>query len=889
MKNLLSKIWIPTLLLGIAAVQSFGIDASRAGRISGMADTLGVSHVPDGIQISEADTITPPDSLRYTDSIRYRYFAELKDSLTRVRTRDSLSAAGDTLQLHLLDSLYRKDSTEIAVRDSIAWFNALPRKEKKKVLYEREMPKKMARMDSILARKDSIRAAKDSIIEVTPRILETYAVPDSMQYKRLITWTHDRYFNNIGLHRQDTSYNYHFYDYPFLKEDVNATYLGVIGSPVQTFDFFKRKDTENAIFYSPYGTYSYSPESLPMYNTKTPYTELAYWGTLFANTEKEESEIKILTTQNILPELNVTLEYHRFGGNGILKREDTDNRTFVASTNYLGKRYLMHAGYIYNKIEKSENGGIVDNTWIRDTTVDAREIDIHLTDASNRVKKNTVFLDQSYRIPFSFIHNLGGRKEKKAERARRDSIMASGDSTAISALLIADEEKAAAEASEPDTLDTDITTAFIGHSSEYSVFTRMYKDNIGLTDEAGRNFYNDRFYINPTASADSQRVMKLENRVYLRLQPWKDDGIVSKIDVGVGDKLLNHYDFNSTGNYISKGGNVIRNSAYLYAGAQGQLKKFMKWNATGRYTFLGAEINDFGIDANLMFNIFPFRKDKKSPITFEAHFETGLTEPDYYQQLYRSNHYSWNNSFTKTSVTKAEASLSIPRWKLYASFGYALLSNNIYYDTEGIVRQNTTPMSIMTASLIKNFRLWHFHFDHRALFQISSNQDVLPLPTLALNFRYYFQFNVVKNVMQMQLGADATYNTKWYAPAYSPALGLFHNQNEEKYGNCPYIDVFVNIQWKRACIFVKWVNAGMGWPNESADYFSAHHHIRPQQTFKFGIFWPFYIQPGKNSRVGGASAAGTGGRGTSSGSGSSFGSGFGRNGGMSEAGTLQRR
>ena len=129
---------------------------------------------------------------------------------------------------------------------------------------------------------------------------------------------------------------------------------------------------------------------------------------------------------------------------------------------------------------------------------------------------------------------------------------------------------------------------------------------------------------------------------------------------------------------------------------------------------------------------------------------------------------------------------------------------------------------------------------------------------LSLNFRYYFQFDVVKKVMQMQLGTDARYNTRWYAPGYNPAVGVFHNQNEELYGNCPIFDVFVNIQWKRACIFIKVLNLGLGKPSQNADYFSAHHYINPQRVIKVGIFWPFYIQPGKNASVGGGSSGGTG-------------------------------
>ena len=926
MRSVISKIWIPAVLVGMAAVQSFGIDAGRAAGSSGYShfrdsisgtgtdsliidsaamdsialgsaasysvttdsvttdsaasDSTALEMIP---QLTARDTIFAPDSLRETDPLRYRYYVELRDSLTRLSTRDSLRAAGDSLELHRLDSLIFKDSSETAYRDSIAWFNSLSRKERKKYLAELELPKLMARADSILNAKDSIRARRDSIIAATPRILETYAVPDSMQYKRLIMWTHDRYFNNVNLQPQDTSYNYHFNDYPFMKTDVNATYLGVIGSPAETYNFFRREEEENAIFYTPYRTYNYSPKNLPMFNTKTPYTELAYWGTLFANSEKEETDIKILTTQNILPELNLTLEYHRFGSNGMLQNEDTDNRTFVAATNYLGKRYLMHAGYIYNKIERGENGGIVDNMWIRDTTVDAREINVHLTDARNKIKKNTIFLDQSYRIPFDFIYNIGKgkRKERKAQQARRDSIYATGDSTAIANLLKEEADRAAAEeqarAAAADSIDKSLTTAFIGHSSEYSAFTKYYTDNIGLSDMTGRDFYNNSFYMNPTSSADSMRVMKFENRIYLRLQPWSDQGIVSKLDVGLGDKLLNYYDITATNDFLKKGKNIVRNSVYLYAGAQGQYKKYLNWDAMGRYTFLGAEINDFLVSANASVNFYPFRRDRNSPLSLKAHFETSLREPDYYQEHMHTNHHWWDNDFGKISVTKVQAGISIPRWKFDAGFGYSLLGNNIYYDNMGIARQNGTPMSVMTVHAMKNFRLWKFHFDNMALFQVSSNQDVLPLPMLALNLRYYFQFDVVKKVMQMQIGANATFTTKWHAPAYSPDTGLFHNQNDELYGNSPYIDVFVNIQWKRACIFVKAVNLGMGWPDNAVDYFSADGYIRPQRAIKFGIFWPFYVQSKKNSSVSGSTTSRDGGR-------SNAGSGLGGFGGFGGAG-----
>ena len=890
MKNLMAKIWIPTLLVALAALQAFGIDIKRAVSYREAEDTLAIVSTTDSsehltqtdsliltddsltnkLALSARDTIKAPDSLRYTDPFFYRYYVAVKDSTTRAFVRDSLITAGDTLEALRLDSLYIKDSTEMAIAKHNAWYASLSRRERKKYDAEQKLPELIAAANRKMAIKDSIRAYKDSVIENTPRILETFAFPDSMQYKRIVTWKHDRDFHDLVELRDqspDSSFNYNFHDYPFYRQDVNATWLGVSGSPVQLYDYFKREEEDNAIFYAPYQMWSYTPENLPKYNTKTTYTELDYYGTLFANKEKEESNIKVLTTQNITPELNIMLQYTRFGSNGMLKREDVNNRNAVMAANYTGKNYLMHAGYIYNRVKKSENGGIMDLTWIRDTTVDAREIGVYLKDASNDIKRNTLFLDQSYRIPFSFLD-----KEVRAEKRLRkkedftlDSLITVGDTAAIAAYRQEiDKRRTLQEEATLDTLNTDITTAFIGHSSEYSVIRKTYMDNISASDNDGRNFFGDRFYLNPTTSHDSLRVMKLENKVFIRLQPWRSDAIVSKLDVGIGDKLLNYFAF-QPGDYVTGRNNVVQNSVYLYAGAQGQYRKYMQWNAKGRYTFLGHEINDFKVEGNLTFNAYPFRRDRKSPLTLNAHFETSLKEPDYYQQHLYTNHYMWNNDFGKISTTKLEASLHIPRWKMDASFGYGLLSNNIYYDTEGIVRQNDKPMSVISGSLRKDFAFGPLHLENRASVQFSSNEEVMPLPLLSLNLRYYFQFDVVKNVMKMQVGANCLYTTKWYAPGYNPVLGVFHNQTAEKFGGCPYVDAFVNIQWKRAAIFIKAINVNMGWPNKQADYFTAAGYINSQRAFKFGITWPFYVFAKKNSSMVSSGAHGGGSAGARSG------------------------
>ncbi len=846
----------------------------RGGSAKDDTSSLLLSPIDTTPVITARDTIFPPDSLKDTDPFRYKYYVALLDSLTHRIVVDSLKEAGDTIDWPKVDSLYYLDSAIRKKAEFDAWYAGLSKTDRKKYDYEQKELVKKHVADSIQVIKDSIKTRKDSIREYTPRILETFAVPDSMQYKRIIQWTHEREFHRMDVSEPDTSYNYHYHDYPFYRKDVNATWLGVPGSALQYYDWFNRTSENGVSFYNPYESWSYSAKTLPMYNTKTPYTELAYYGTIFANSQKESDNLHILTTQNIFPAFNFTLEYDRFGGNGIMENEKTTNKTFVASVNYLGKRYLMHAGYIHNKISRGENGGTSDNSMVRDTTLDAREYPIFLSDASSTVRKNTLFLDQQYRIPFTFLRDI---KFRKADKAFRDSVLAAGDSVAAAGLdSVLAARKAARVAA--DTLgDDNVTTAFIGHSSEYSVFTRSYEDQISTTDETARNFYRNNFFINPTQSNDSVRVMKLENRVFIRLQPWADQAIVSKLNGGIGNRILSHYAPDPE--FLKSSSNAVWSSVFAYAGVEGQLRDYIHWDATGDYVFLGDQMNDFSVKANARLDFYPFRKARKSPVTLALNFTTSLEEPEYYHQHYFSNHFKWDNDFGKISTTRLRARVSVPRWRLSAEAGYALLSGNIYYDSTGVVRQNNSPMSVLSASLTKNFVLGPFHLDNRVLFQVSSDEDVLPLPSLAANARWYLQLNVKRNVMQMQIGADAWYNTAWYAPGWNPAVGSFYNQKEEKYTDGPVIDAFVNVQWKRACIFLKFENVGLGWPLDKADYFSAHRYIRTQRTFKIGVCWPFYRQTAANKAVSASSGLSSG---SSSGSGSGgFSGGSGGSGGMS--------
>ncbi len=858
----MAKIWsdilVPLALAGAVAAQTVGVEVNRAARLHAFfpqRDTV-TTALPDTTRspldslaaeedfdlfaepqedtlpkVFARDTMKVPDSLKTTDPFLYQWYVAVKDGYTHKIVVDSLKNEGDTLLWPVIDSLFLADSTAAA---KAAWerkFAAMTKAEQKRWIYEHvTLPKMLHRQDSILKRKDSLQHIKDSIRQNTPRILETAFLPDSMYYKRLVAWKHNRLYNSIETFEWDTTANYHFYDYPFMRKDVGASWLGMPGSAVQEYNFFRRNEEDSPSFYSPVESWTYTPDKLPQFNTKTPYTELEYTGNIFENSSLSADNFRVFTTQNILPELNIALEMKRYGGAGTLQNEETKNKTYVVAGNWLGRKYLAHGGFILNSITRQESGGVQDNMWVRDTTVDVREISVNLAAATNRYKKVTFFYDQSYRIPFEFLERLKHRK----------------DSTWVPA----------------DTLNKDITTGFIGTSSEYTTYSKKYVDNTSTQLSA---FYNNAFFINPNKSVDSLRTSRLDNRIFLRLQPWKEDAIVSKIEGGVGNRIQTFY-LQSPNEVLYKASNHRWTSFYAYAGAEGQLSQYFSWDATGLLNFAGKEAGDFYVKANAKLSLYPFRRDRKSPISLGAHFETSLKEPDFYTQHFYSNHFQWENNFVKNSLTRLSATLDIPRWKLNAHVGYALLAGYNYYDAQGMARQHTDAMSVLSAGASHHLALGPLHLENSALFQVSSAQEILPLPTLALNLRYYVQFNIVDpKTLQLQLGINTRYTTRWKIPSYNPVAGVFTLQDEEVYGNVPVTDVFINAQWKQCCIFLKYENAGRGWPSQTHDFFSAHHYIPSAPALKLGISWPFYPRLGNAKTL--SSRASSGGFGSGGGGG----------------------
>lgn len=633
------------------------------------------------------------------------------------------------------------------------------------------------------------------------KILETYLFTDSLYKQRVWSWIYDPYFNGVEVVGLDTTLATNKTELPFYKDDVGATYLGITGSATQLHNYFKRSHSDVFIFAEPYDMYMYSPKEVHFMNTKGPYTNLAFYTS--GRRLVSEDNLFVTFTRNISPSWNFGLHYQRMGAKGLYLNQATDTRSFTLFTSYSGKRYVLHAGYIYNGIKNKENGGVANDFFITDTTLNTRAIEVRLNSAKNRIRSNTYFLTHSLGLPIDLF---------RSDSLKKDSLNFGAG-----------------------------TMVYFGHSFEYSRYKRVYTDGIkdtaffDLTDSSNplRHYYENHF-LSRYQSYDSTFTSQLDNKVFIKLQPYSSTGIFSNVDAGLGYSFESYYSFDPSF-YLFQGKNEHLSTAYTYGKARGMFSKYFIWDAFLKYHLTGYRANDIYFDASARLSFYPI----KNGVHLEGHFIIDNREASFYTKKYYSNRLQWNNDFDKTTETRLETTLSIPDWSFEAGFSNSVISKPVYWGLDATPHQSADVVNITALYLQKNFQFWRFHVDNRFLMQITSNSNIIPLPAFSGNTAFYLESQWIKDVLRNQLGIDVYYNTKFFDYAYNPAAGMFHIQDESKIGSYPWIDLFASFKWKRANVYVKMTNVAQGMIGGNA-YFSALHYPRNSRMIRFGVRWHFF-------------------------------------------------
>ena len=636
--------------------------------------------------------------------------------------------------------------------------------------------------------------------------LESYYFNDSIRALPNFMWNVSREMNDVDIMPLDTTLNNWRIDYPYQLKGTGDMSLGGLGQSTLPFNYFYRPTSPDFTFAQSYDAYTYRMENVPFYNSKTPYLNFTYLES--GQKRYREEHFEVTTAHNISPTTSFNVSYKARGTKGLYDWQRTSNRNLSVAFSHTGKRYSVHAAYVNNRIKQRENGGAVGVWAVTDTIYEHPSgvpMKLAAAEAENSYRNSSFFVKQALAIPLQPVTDY-------------------------------------------DFSLADLSAVYIGHIFEYNAWSKLYTDKYAeFTNERGsvgedgefaptKDVYYKNWYISPLESRDSIRERVVSNRFFVEAQPWDRNGAVGRLGGGIGIDMYAYSQFAFDDYQSGKQGKHKETAWYAYGAISGKVKKFADWGADLKYYPSGYRSGDLAINAHIALTA----KFRGHPVILSGRFSQTRQSPSYWEENLFSNHYVWFNSFKQEDETRIEASLELPDWAFEVGLWQGVVSNKIYYDATSQVAQHSDAISLTSVYARKDFRIGGFHFDHRALLQWSTNQEVIPVPLLSAYLSYYYEFWVEKKkVLRMQFGVDGRFNTSYYAPSYNPALATFYNQREYELGNYPYLDVFLTAKWKRMRIFLKYqhLNYDLFGNNE---YFTVAGYPLNPGMFKMGLSWGFY-------------------------------------------------
>ena len=707
------------------------------------------------------------------------------DTLLHFHSRDSLNFGVDSIHSPQFDAVTPGDSLSLPGRGSKPPLDSIP-----------SLP------DSL--RRRIVVRLSDPLDTLSNRII-AYQVLSANSYARLqvpIDTTLDRFSVNNPVMR-----NYHA-----------GAYNGNLGLPYYPIGFEARKRPSDFHFLDHVADYLHDPEATIYYQTQTPYTLIDYSSA--GAKAFNESVFKLVHTQNINKDWNVGLYYDSFSSVGqYINQSASDNGVSLFSA-YRGNQYSMYANINWNNARMRENGGLSD--------LDAYRIEEN-EPSRNGIRSGlgkTILLNRSLYL----MHSYSLRKLTLGRNT------ADTDSIDASRFTIVQTFKY--EWNKREFSDT-AAYAFRGREPNFGsnntrdslYFRRVFNHFELMIKEQPRKKFTAGFSAGILTELDRYNIDMIPDTTERIIEPyypansgWGGDNLpmVSGREVTIN--------YRETKTYINT---AITGRFFNHTG------RYLNWDFNGRLYFTGYKPGDVNLNGTVQIHY--YTEKGRNSLLLGGSIDNA--HPGYFLNHFASNWLAWDNNFGASQEIRLRGEFLMPHRKLKAGAYVSQLNNYVYINSDATPVQTSEPLVTGTAYVEKDIRWRKLGFQFRLYGQYSSNEKIIPLPAFAGFQSTYFETWLVKNVLTMQLGWNVNFHTKYYAYAYMPATGLFYLQNEQQIGNYPFFDFFLNLQIKRARIFVR--SDGLNTLNFfrnsiGKENFMVYRYPTNDLRLKVGLSWAFY-------------------------------------------------
>lgn len=654
------------------------------------------------------------------------------------------------------------------------------------------IPPDSGRIEAGFDAPEHIRSAALEKEQPTPK-----AATDSlMKLPRIVSWKISERLGARYLTPMDTvKYNYQQTTVPD-GYGVATGFLGNLGSPIISKIFFDRGEHDKFFFYDAYLPYNKNPENHFFYNTRIPYTQLDYQ-TAGSRDQKEE-RFKSLLTLNFKRKLNVGFDFDYIYARGFYNAQSAKHLNLTVHANYLSDKVEAHAFASRASITHFENGGIANDAYITNPdsieqafgNFTANQIPVRMQKTWNRLKTNQLYLTGRY--------NLGYRK-----KAENDSVK--GEFVPVASIILTSRYKQQYR-------------RFLSHDTAF-VEVRG-RGRIRAID----SLYNKNYYPDPVD--DSTRFSTMKNTIALSMR----EGFREWVKFGLTVFAENQADSYSLLDTIGTRRVQHTENSTLIGGVLSKEKgEFFRFNIRADLGVLGRKLGEFRAEGDVATKI--NIGGKRTSLMANAYIKN--LKPNYLEENYHSKYFWWSDKkFGDTRRVYVGGKLSLPFTHTVLTAGIENIQNYIYFGKEKTPVQESKNIQVLMARIDQNLKLGIFNWNNQLVYQTSSNQSVIPVPMLSAYSNLFLKTKIV-NELTLQLGLDAHFHTKYYAPGYEPALLQFYNQREVEIGNYPIVTGYANMHLKQTRFFVMFYNLAsyVMKPN----YFSLPHYPVNPTLFKMGL------------------------------------------------------
>ncbi|UEG49702.1 putative porin [Ferruginibacter lapsinanis] len=603
-----------------------------------------------------------------------------------------------------------------------------------------------------------------------------------------------KYIDGIKSNRIDSSINdfYNYFSVPAAQQ-----YLGNNGSAGYSLIYTPfTKAGWDAGFHA-YDAYRYTLDNSRFFKTTKPFTQMSY-----QLASGKEQMIKILHTQNPMPNLNFGFEYKLITAPGFFVTQNTSHNSYRIFSNYQGKRkrYAAYFMLMGNTLKGSENGGI---------------------------KNDSFLLSPNFSKRFTIPVNLG-----------RDS------------------------GSLPNPFNSSVTTGNI--YKDFTFFLRQSydigkKDSIIINDSTTEYLFYSKLRFQHTLTYSSYNYqfkdVEADSGIYKRwydttLKKFTDSLIVTdRWKVVTNDfSLMQFPDTKNSAQYLLAGARLENITGTFSGGSKnfynivlhGEYRNKTRnrlWDILVNGEFYLNGLNSGDYSANAMLERFLNKKWGNVKLSFS----NVNRSPSFIYNTLSSFNFGNTASYKKENITVAKVSADNPFISLSAANYF--ITNYIYFTNYYQTAQYSKVINLIQASASKKIKLskrWSWYAD--ITLQQTDAAAPIKVPFIFTRNRIAYEGVFYKN-LNLSTGLELRYYTPFKAYNYSPVMGQFMPQDTLTIKNRPDIAAFLHFRIKSFTGFLRAENLnaidftnGFGFTKNN---FAAPHYVYQGFIFRFGIRWNF--------------------------------------------------